>query len=79
MGEELKSLTIAKDEKYHKKVAIVHNASFRISPPKTIHKKNRVLVDGYLDLLLYEAKKYAPDITLGIALGLMRDYAKEKW
>ena len=69
MGEELKSLTIAKDEKYHKKVAIVHNASFRISPPKTIHKKNRVLVDGYLDLLLYEAKKYAPDITLGIALG----------
>ena len=69
MGEELKSLTIAKDEKYHKKVAIVHNASFRISPRKTIHKKNRVLVDGYLDLLLYEAKKYAPDITLGIALG----------
>ncbi len=69
VGEELKSLTIVKDEKRHKKVAIVHNASLHISAPKTTHKKNRILVDGYLDLLLYEAKKYEPDITLGIALG----------
>lgn len=69
IGEELKSLTIVKDAKFHKKVSVAHNASLRVSPPKTIHKKNRILVDGYLDLLLYEAKKYEPDITLGIALG----------
>lgn len=69
IGEELKFLTIVRDEKHRKKAMIVHNASLHISAPKTIHKKNRILVDGYLDLLLYEAKKYEPDITLGIALG----------
>ncbi len=69
VGEELKSLTIVKDEKHHKKATIVNNASLHISAPKTTHKKNRILIDGYLDLLLYEAKKYEPDITLGIALG----------
>lgn len=68
-GEDLKSLTIVKDEKSHKKATIVYNASLHITPPKTTHKKNRILIDGYLDLLLYEAKKYEPDITLGIALG----------
>ncbi len=69
IGEELKTLTIIKDEKYHRKASIVHNSSLHISAPKTTHKKNRILIDGYLDLLIYEAKKYEPDITLGIALG----------
>ena len=69
VGEELKYLIIVKNEKHHKKATIVHNSSLHISPPKTIHKKNRILVDGYLDLLLYEAKKYEPGIALGIALG----------
>ena len=69
IGEELKSLTIVKDEGSHKKATIVHNVSLHISAPKTTHKKNRILVDGYLDLLLYEAKKYEPDIAIGIALG----------
>lgn len=69
IGEELKLLTIVKDEGSHKKATIVHNVSLHISAPKTTHKKNRILVDGYLDLLLYEAKKYEPDIAIGIALG----------
>lgn len=69
MGEELKTLIIVKDDKHHRKATIVHNSSLHISAPKTTHKKNRILVDGYLDLFLYEAKKYEPDITLGIALG----------
>lgn len=68
-GKELKTLTIVKDDKHHKKAVISHNSSLHISPPKTTHKKNRILLDGYLDLFLYEAKKYEPDITLGIALG----------
>lgn len=66
-GEELKSQIIIKDNKNRKRATIVHNASLYISPPKTTHKKNRILVDGYLDFLLYEAKKYEPDIALGIA------------
>ena len=69
VGEEIKTLTIVNDKKHHKKATIVQNASLHISAPSTTHKKNRILVDGYLDLLLYEAKKYEPDIALGIALG----------
>lgn len=45
-----------------------HNASLGISAPISTHKKNRILIDGYFDLLLYEAKKYEPDIVLGIVL-----------
>lgn len=68
-GEELRTLTIVKDKKHHKKAVISHNSSMHVSAPKTTHKKNRILIEGYLELLLYEAKKYEPDITLGIALG----------
>lgn len=68
-AEELKSMTVVKDDKHRRKATIVHNASLHISAPKTTHKKNRILVDGYLDLLIYEAKKYEPDIVLGIVLG----------
>jgi integrase len=31
-------------------------------------KKNRLLLYGYLDLILFECEKYDPDITLGVAL-----------
>lgn len=68
-GEELKSFIVVKDEKHHRKATIVRNAPLHISAPKTTHKKNRILVGRYLDLLLYEAKKYEPDVALGIALG----------
>lgn len=67
--DELRSFGIARDEKHRRKAVIVHNSSFHVPAPKTTHKKNRILVDGYLDLLMYEAKKYEPGITLGIALG----------
>lgn len=68
-GEELQWSTLVNDSQHHKKDVIVHNASLHISAPKTTHKKNRILVDGYLKLLLHEARKYEPDIALGIALG----------
>lgn len=68
-GEELRTVEIIRDEKHHRKVAVVYNASFHVPALKTTHKKNRILVDGYLVLPLYEAKKYDPDITVGIALG----------
>ena len=68
-SDELRTIIILKDEQKHRKVTMVYPASLHLKAPRTTHKKNRILVDGYLDLLLYEAKKYEPDIALGIALG----------
>ena len=55
-----KQKNFPKNKTNHKKATIVHNSALHISAPKITHKKNRILVDGYLDLLLYEAKKYEP-------------------
>ena len=68
-GNELRTAVVVRDEERHRKVTMVYQASLHLKAPRTTHKKNRILVDGYLDLLLYEAKKYEPDIALGIALG----------
>ena len=68
-GDELRSTIILKDEQKHRKVMVTCTASLHLKAPKTTHRKNRILVDGYLELLLYEAKKHEPDVALGIALG----------
>ena len=68
-GNELRTAVVVRDEERHRKVTMVYQASLHLKAPRTTHRKNRILVDGYLDLLLYEAKKYEPDIALGIALG----------
>lgn len=67
-GDELMDVTIVKDTEHHRRIKLVKNAYFNVKPPKTTHKKNRVLMYGYLELLLYEAMKYDPMLTLGIAL-----------
>lgn len=41
---------------------------FSVSAPKKRSKKFRFLPYSYLDLLLFEARKYDPDLVLGIAL-----------
>lgn len=66
---ELRTITILKDEQKHRKVVLAYPSTFHLKAPRTTHKKNRILVDGYLELLLYEAKKHDPDVVLGIALG----------
>lgn len=68
-GEELMERIIIEDEKHRRRVVIDCKASLHILKPPIARRKNRVLVEGYLDLLMYEAKKYEPDIVLGIALG----------
>lgn len=68
VAEELKTVMVVNDDKHHQKAKIVSNASLYVSAPKMLHKKNRILVYGYLDLILYEARKYEPGITLAIAL-----------
>ena len=68
-GEDLQSVSIAWDEKRKRRGVAVKKASLHVNPPRTTHKKNRALPEGYLEFLLSEAKKYAPDLALGIALG----------
>ena len=65
-GEELEKQSIF--DVYQNKSRLYVNTFFHLSPPKTTQRKNRILVDGYLDLLLDTAKKYDPEIVLGIAL-----------
>ena len=68
-GGELRNTKILRDEQRHRKVVMAYPASLHLKAPRTTHKKNRILVDGYLELLLYEARKHEPDVALGIALG----------
>ena len=51
-----------------KMITVPKYSGFNIKPPKKVRQKNRVLMRGYLDLLLLEAQKYAPDLVLPIAL-----------
>lgn len=67
-GYDLQKLEIIRDTEHHRKVKLVSNSALNVSAPKTTHKKNRYLVYGYLELLIYEAKKYDPMIALAIAL-----------
>jgi integrase len=67
-GEQLQKLTIVRDKEHHKKVILVDNAHLNIKPPRVTHRKNRVLVHGYLNLFLYEVKKYDPMIAIAVAL-----------
>lgn len=39
-----------------------------VTPPKKHSKKNRFLLEGYLDIILFEATKYDTMLALGIAL-----------
>ena len=68
-SNDLRSVLIVNDYDKRKKVVMKYQSSLYLKGPKTTHKKNRILVDGYLDFLLYEAKKYEPGIAFGIALG----------
>lgn len=50
-----------------RKTVVRETNKFFVKPPKKTKKKNRYLLEGYLDLLLFEARKYDPMIALGIA------------
>lgn len=67
-GEVLQDIKSVQSKDKRRKVVLVQNSGLNVKGPTTTHKKNRILVYGYLDLLMYEAKKYDPEITLGIAL-----------
>ena len=50
-----------------RKAVIRETNKFFVKQPKKMKKKNRYLLEGYLDLLIFEARKYDPMIALGIA------------
>ena len=64
----LLTTTIAMDSQSGRKYVIqtVNKLNVKLPQKKTV--KNRVLAEGYLDLILFEAQKYDPMLTLGIAL-----------
>lgn len=66
-GNELQKLVLIRDEAHRRKVKLINNSALGIKAPKSTHKKNRFLEYGYLELLIYEAKKYDPMIALAIA------------
>ena len=67
-ADMLKTCVEVKRNEKFKPLIMVENKKFNVSPPQQVHTKNRLLVYEYLELLIYEARKYEPMIALGIAL-----------
>ena len=65
--EELVTTTAVRNMGSGRKAVIRETNKFFVKPPKKTKKKNRYLLEGYLDLLLFEARKYDQMIALGIA------------
>lgn len=65
--EELVTTTAVRNMGSGRKAVIRETNKFFVKPPKKTKKKNRYLLEGYLELLLFEARKYDPMIALGIA------------
>lgn len=66
-AEDLITTTAVRNMGSGRKAVIRETNKFFVKPPKKLKKKNRYLLEGYLDLLLFEARKYDPMIALGIA------------
>lgn len=67
LSEDLITTTIVRNMGSGRKTVVQETNKFFVKPPKKVKKKNRYLLEGYLELLLCEARKYDPMIALGIA------------
>lgn len=68
-GEILQTISTVSDNEHHIRRKHIDNAGLFVKAPRgDLKRKNRCLMYGYLDLFLYEALKYDPDIALGVAL-----------
>lgn len=65
--DDLITTTVVRNMGSRRKAVIRETNKFFVKPPKKTKKKNRYLLEGYLDLLIFEARKYDPMIALGIA------------
>lgn len=66
--EELFTINVIKDSRTGRKSIIRNYNKFSVKAPAKYKKKNRLLVHGYLEFILFEARKYDPMLVLGIAL-----------
>lgn len=66
--EELITTTVVESRGGRGKIVVSELNRMFVKPPKKKEKKNRLLLRGHLYMLLYEAKKYDPMITLAIML-----------
>lgn len=68
-GERLIQQIIKRDTKNRLKINYEKAELFNVAPPQSSHKRNRMLVEEYLPILLETAKEYDPELVLMIALG----------
>lgn len=65
--DDLFTVTTVRNIGSGRKAVVRETNKFFVKQPKKTKKKNRYLLEGYLDLILFEARKYDPMIALGIA------------
>ena len=65
---ELVTTQVIRNVDTHRKSIVKRYNKLSIKPPRKYKTKNRQLLRGYLDLLLYECMAYDPMLTLGVAL-----------
>lgn len=65
---DLMDIKIVKDPATRRKNVIRTYNKFSVKPPKRQNSKNRLLLQGYLEMILWECKKHDPMITLAVAL-----------
>lgn len=66
--QDLITERIMRDSQTKRKAVIKDYNYMAIKPPKQTAKKNRFLLYGYLDLILFECKMYDPELALAVAL-----------
>lgn len=67
-AEQLCTVNVIRNSGTGRKSIVRRYNKFSVKSPSKHKKKNRLLVHGYLEFILEEAKKYDPMLTLGIAL-----------
>jgi len=67
-GDVLQTIVHINGTSKHNSFSVLRNAGLNVKGPRTTHKKNRILAKGYLDLMMFEAKKYEPALALAIGL-----------
>ena len=66
--QDLITERIVRDSKLKRKTVIKDYNYMSVRAPKQTTKKNRFLLYGYLDFILFECKMYDPELTLAVAL-----------
>lgn len=66
---DLLSVQTVVNSQTKRKVVFRQYNKFSVRPPHKKKKKNRLLLHGYLDNLLFECRKFDPMIALAVALG----------